>query len=113
MSMSIENTYLNTYPADAVDAAADRLTNKIQDADTDEETLDACKQFEAYMIQQMFKTMEETAKVFSDDEDDDSSGQYVDMFSDNYLQEISERMVNSGQGFGIAEQLYKSIQNNS
>ena len=41
MSMSIENTYLNTYPADAVDAAADRLTNKIQDADTDEETLDA------------------------------------------------------------------------
>ncbi|MCH5264703.1 MAG: rod-binding protein [Lachnospiraceae bacterium] len=109
---SIGNTYLNTYPADAMDTMTDRLTSQIQGAETDEETMDACKQFEAYMIQQMFKTMEETAKVFSDD-DEDSSSQYVDMFSDNYLQEIAEQMVSSGQGFGIAEQLYESIQNNS
>ena len=63
------------------------------------------------MIQQMLKSMEESAKVFSDDEDD-SSGDYVEMFQDNYLSAIAEQMVNSGQGLGIAEQLYNSINQN-
>ena len=64
------------------------------------------------MVQQMFKNMQEAAKIFSDDEDDDSND-YVDMFSDNYLQTISENMVNSGQGIGLAEQLYNSMVRNS
>lgn len=112
MSISIENTYLNRYSTDAVDASANQLTNQIQSAETDEDTLDACKQFEAYLIQQMFKGMEEAAKVFSDEEEDDSN-QYVEMFSDTYLEDIANTMVNSGQGLGIAEQLYESIKRNS
>lgn len=109
---SIGDTYLTNYSTTANDAISERVTNQIQSAETDEETLDACKQFEAYMIQQMFKTMQETAKVFSDDDDDDSND-YVDMFQDNYLSAIAEQMVNSGQGLGIAEQLYESVQRNS
>ncbi len=73
--------------------------------------MDACKQFESYMIQQMFKTMQESAKIFSEEEDD--STDYVNMFEDNYLSAIAEQMVNSGQGLGIAEQLYTSMKNNS
>jgi len=110
MSISLD-TYLTGYPTDAVDYSANRLTNQIQSASTDDETMEACKEFEAYMIQQMFKTMEESAKVFSDEEEE-SSGDYVEMFSDNYLQEIAESMVASGQGVGIAEQLYESIKRN-
>lgn len=109
---SIGDTYLTNYSTTANDAISERVTNQIQSAETDEETLDACKQFEAYMIQQMFKTMQETAKVFSDDEDD-GGNDYVDMFQDNYLSAIAEQMVNSGQGLGIAEQLYESVQRNS
>ena len=108
---SIGDTYFTNYSADATDAVSDRVTNQIQNAGTDEEMLDACKQFEQYMIQQMLKSMEESAKVFSDDEDD-SSGDYVEMFQDNYLSAIAEQMVNSGQGLGIAEQLYNSINQN-
>ena len=108
---SIGDTYFTNCSADATDAVSDRVTNQIQNAETDEETLDACKQFEAYMIQQMFKSMEESAKVFSDD-DEDSSGDYVEMFQDNYLSTIAEQMVNRGQGLGIAEQLYDSINQN-
>ena len=63
------------------------------------------------MIQQMFKTMQESAKIFSEEEDD--STDYVNMFEDNYLSAIAEQMVNSGQGLGIAEQLYTSMKNNS
>ena len=98
---------------DANTSAADKLSNQIQSADTDEETLEACKQFEAYMIEQMYKNMQEAAKILTDDGDEDSSNEYVDMFQDNYLQSIAESMVNSGQGLGIAEQLYESIQKNS
>ena len=75
--------------------------------------LDACKQFESYLVQQMFKSMQESAKVFSDEDEDDNSTDYVNMFQDNYLETIAEQMVNSGQGLGIAEQLYDSMKANS
>lgn len=113
MSISIGNTYFTNYNVDAADTSADRVTSKIQAAEQDEEMLDACKQFEAYMIQQMFKNMERAAKVFSQDDEEDSSNQYVEMFSDNYLESISNSMVYNGKGLGIAEQLYDSIQRNS
>lgn len=107
----IGDTYLTNYSTTANDAVSSKLTNQLQSVQGDEEMLDACKQFEAYMIQQMFKTMQESAKIFSDDEDD--STDYVNMFQDNYLSSIAEQMVNSGQGLGIAEQLYTSMKNNS
>lgn len=113
MSISIGNTYFNNYSLDAADTTADKVTDKIQTAEGDEEMLDACKQFEAYMIQQMFKNMERAAKVFSEDDDEDSSNQYVDMFSDTYFENIANTMVYNGKGLGIAEQLYESIQRNS
>ena len=64
-----------------------------------------------YLVQQMFKSMEESAKVFSDD-DEDNSNDYVNMFQDNYLSAIADQMVNSGQGLGIADKLYESMVNN-
>ena len=93
------------------DAVSQKMTSQIQDAETDEEMLDACKQFESYLVQQMFKSMEESAKVFSDD-DEDNSNDYVNMFQDNYLSAIADQMVNSGQGLGIADKLYESMVNN-
>ena len=109
MSISVDNTYFTNYSADAADAAVSKLTGTIESAVTDEETLAACKQFEAYMIEQMYKNMEEATKILTEEEEDDSSSDYIDMFSDTYYQSLAEQMVNSGQGFGIAEQLYDSI----
>lgn len=108
----IGDTYLTNYSTTANDAISQKLTSQVKSADDKEEMLDACKQFEAYLIQQMFKTMEESAKVFTDEEEDESTD-YVNMFQDNYLSSIAEQMVNSGQGFGIAEQLYESMKLNS
>lgn len=109
MSISVDNTYLTRYSTDATDAAASKLTNTLESAATDEETLEACRQFESYMIEQMFKNMREATKVLTEDEEEESGNEYLDMFSDNYYQAIAESMVNSGQGLGIAEQLYHSI----
>ena len=107
----IGDSYLTSYSTTANDALSNELANQVQNAEKDEEMLDACKQFEAYLVQQMFKSMEESAKIFSDEEEDDSSS-YVDMFQDNYLSTIAEQMVNSDQGLGLAEQLYESMKNN-
>lgn len=114
MSMSIDNTYLTNYSTDASSEAAAKLTGTIQNASSDDEMLDACKKFEAYMVQQMFKTMEEASKALTEDEDESGDGsEYLDMFSDTYLEEISNNMVYSGQGLGIAEKLYQSMKANS
>ena len=108
---SIGDTYFTNQSTAANDAVSQKMTSQIQDAETDEEMLDACKQFESYLVQQMFKSMEESAKVFSDD-DEDNSNDYVNMFQDNYLSAIADQMVNSGQGLGIADKLYESMVNN-
>ena len=89
---SIGDTYFTNYSIEANDAVSQKMTSQIQDAETDEEMLDACKQFESYLVQQMFKSMEESAKVFSDD-DEDNSNDYVNMFQDNYLSAIADQMV--------------------
>ena len=113
MAISVDNTYFTNYSMDTSSVAADKVSGNIQNAETDEEMLDACRQFESYMIQQLYKNMEKVAKAFSDDDEDDSdSSGYVNMFSDNYLEEIANKMVYSGQGLGIAEKLYESIKIN-
>ena len=66
----IGDTYLTNYSTTANDAISEQLSNQVQSAKSDEQMLDACKQFESYLIQQMFKSMEESAKVFSDDEEE-------------------------------------------
>lgn len=92
--------------------AANKLSNQIETANNDEDTLQACKDFEAYMLEQIFKKMNESAKLLADDEEEDATSQaYVDMFEDNYYQDIAKRMMSAGQGVGIAEQLYQSITN--
>lgn len=111
MSMAIDNTYMMNYSTEAVDANTDKVKNTISNAETDEEMLKACQEFEAYMIQSMYKNMQETVKMFSEEEENSTGDQYVDMFQDTYLQEICQQMMNSGQGIGIAEQLYESIIN--
>ncbi len=105
---------MSRYSAYAVDSFASKLTGQIQGADTDDEMMEACEQFEAYMIQQIFKNMQETTKIFSDDEEEnDISNQYLDVFNDTYLEDIANTMMKNGQGLGLAKQLYDSIQLNS
>lgn len=98
---------------DASTVAADRLSSRIETATSDDETLQACKEFEAYMLEQIYKRMEESAKLLSDDEESEDGGSqaYVEMFKDSYYQDLANKMMSTGKGIGIAEQLYQSITN--
>ncbi len=116
MAISMNNIYQGiNYMGDSSSLAsvanAEKLSGTIKSASNDDETMKACEEFEAYLLQKMFQSMEETAKVFSDDKDNDSTG-YVEMFSDNMYQAIAENMMSSGQSLGIAKTLYDSIKQN-
>lgn len=112
MSLSVSDLYNGlgsaSISADTVSdmASAGKLTKQINGAETDEEMMSACEDFEVYLLQKMFQSMEETAKVFSDDEE---GSEYVDMFSDNMYQAMAENMVSTGRGLGIAQTLYESM----
>ena len=118
MSLSVDNLYSalgsSSLSADMVSDAASTgsLTNKINDAQTDEEMMSACEEFETYLLQKMFQSMEETAKIFSDDEEEEGN-EYVDMVSDNMYQALAENMMASGNGLGLAQTLYDYMARNA
>lgn len=72
----------------------------------DEEAMNACKEFEVYMIEQMYKSMEKT--VMKADEEE---GEYEQYFGDMRIQEYAKAVSDQGK-LGLAEQLYESMKRN-
>ncbi|MDR1700344.1 MAG: rod-binding protein [Lachnoclostridium sp.] len=87
--------------------ASGQLQQKIQNAQTDAEMMDACKQFEAYFVEQMYKNMQATVMKSEEEEN-----QYTEMFGDMLTQEYASAAVEA-QGIGIAQMLYESMKNNA
>lgn len=74
---------------------------------TDDELMDACKEFEAYLLEQVMKRMQETTSLFSDEEDNSNSAM-VDYFMDSTIQELAGDVTDK-QGLGIAQTLYDAM----
>lgn len=81
------------------------------DEEINEELMDACKQFEAYMLEQIFKGYEETNKVFSKKDDSGSMGTMVNYFKDFAIQNISATASDT-QSTGLAQMLYENMKRN-
>ena len=91
------------------DALQNKLTNNPSTA-TEEELMDACKEFESYFVEQMFKEMQKTVDVFSDGESNPNDT-LVDFFKDNALQELASTSTEK-QGLGLAQMLYEQMKRN-
>ena len=72
----------------------------------DEEAMAACKEFEVYMVEQMYKSMEKT--VMKADEEE---GEYEQYFGDMRIQQYAKSVSEQGS-IGLAEQLYESMKRN-
>ena len=77
---------------------------------TEEQLLDACKEFEAYFLEMVYKEMEKSAYVFSD-EKSSSNSQLVDYFKDTTLQQLTADSTEK-QGLGLAQQLFEQMKRN-
>lgn len=112
MAISVGDMYSDYYKtATGATSSSTSLENKLNNGlenATDDELMSACKEFEAYFVEQMYKAMEKT--VIKSDEDA-SSNQYTEYFGDMLTQEYS-KAVTDGEGMGIAQQLYEQMQRN-
>lgn len=76
-------------------------------ASTDKELMEACKDFEAYLLEQVFKGMQKTV-LKNEEEQNDYLAQFGDMQYEKYAENATE-----GEGLGIAQILYESMKRNS
>ena len=109
----VTSMYTDTY-ANASNQAADRLQNKLDGADyvkaTDDELMDACKQFEAYFVEQMFKEMMKTIPSESDGAGGMDS--MLDYYKDVMVQNIAAETADQNGGLGLAQMLYEQMRRN-
>ena len=111
MSLSLDamNLYSQNVNSSAVTSKTEKLKNTLTNADsnsTDEELMDACKQFESYFLEQVFKSMQST--VMKADDSSSSGTNYTDYFNDMLVQQYASDAVETG-GYGIAQMLYESM----
>lgn len=115
--MDIGNLTNYTDHTSALAAAqnADRLKNMAKTAQSEDEMLSACKEFEGYLWEQVIKSMKKTAEVFSEEEDSTTSKQ-VDYFMDTAITELAKQMteqsVRGDNGNSLAMQMYEQMKRN-
>jgi flagellar protein FlgJ len=109
MSISINSDLLYSSNANAVNESskAENLQAKLKDKSaTDEEMMDVCKSFEAYMLEQVMKAMEKTIP------ESEEENPYLEQFGDMRYEQYAKGMV-EGQGIGIAQMLYEAMKRNA
>lgn len=97
-------------------SSSSKLSSAMEKTDynksTDEELLGACKEFESYFLEQVFKEMEKTVDVFKDEDSTSAySSSMLDYFGDETIQSLAKTSTTT-QGLGLAEQLYEQMKRN-
>ncbi|MDD6201497.1 MAG: rod-binding protein [Lachnospiraceae bacterium] len=108
----LSSTYSDILAAQAEQIQSDKLKNSVSGDytnATDEELMDACKQFEAYFLEQMFKEMGKT--VMKSESSDAPTSNLVDFFKDNALQELATQSTETNS-LGLAQMLYEQMKRN-
>lgn len=109
------SSYYSDYYTTASNATADALEStlgKVGQQATEEELLEACKEFEAYFIEQIYKGMEKTVMKAEDEEENSTASQYLDYFSDMRTEAYAKATTEQGDGIGLAQQLYEQMKRN-
>ena len=93
------------------DTKAVGLQNKLSGINsqsaTDEEMMEVCKEFEAYLVEKVFDRMKD---AMTDSEEEESD--YLSYFGDMMYQEYAKTIAENGE-LGLAQQLYESMKRNT
>lgn len=86
----------------------DKITSALNNSEaTDKELMDACKNFESYLLEQVFKNMQKTVM-----KDEEQEGDYLAQFGDMLYENYAEQSTEQGE-LGIAQMLYESMKRNT
>ncbi len=117
MAFGVGTNYTDTYNSYS-DVTADKLKEGLSTRDltsaTDDELMQVCKDFEAYLVEQMYKAMEKT--IMKDEEAEESGSDayisgYKDYFGDMKIQQYA-KLATENSGLGIAQMLYEQLKVN-
>ncbi len=113
VDMSDIASMYSDYYASAANQSANKLQNKLEGTDyskaTDEELMDACKQFEAYFVEQMYKGMMKTLP--QSEETSNYTSTMMDFYKDRMVQDVAE-MTSQQSDLGLAKMLYEQMKRN-
>lgn len=84
-----------------------KLTSINSESATDEEIMEVCKEFEAYLAEKVFDRMKD---ALTDSEEEESD--YLTYFGDMMYQEYAKQIAENGE-LGLAKQLYESMKRNT
>ncbi len=110
--MDISSASLNEYYAQfAASKKTDALSSKLGTTDaskaSDDELMEVCKEFESYLLEQVYKNMEKTISFDKDKEEN----QLVDYFKDLTIQKIAGQATEQNS-LGLAQMLYDQMKVN-
>ncbi len=108
LTSSYTDMLMNQAKSSKADALKDKLNTDYSKA-TDEELMDACKQFEAYFLEQVLKGMEKTIpeSQFSSS----STSSLVDYYKGNMIQELAKQSTETNS-IGLAQTMYEQMKRN-
>ena len=90
-------------------SSAQKKAESANSAQTDEEMLSACKEFESYLWEQVLKSMKSASEVFSTEEDD----QKVSYFKETAMADIAKQITEQNLGTNsLAMQMYEQMKRN-
>lgn len=107
---NIAGMYSDIYSSN--NQSTSKLENKLNSnmtTATDEELMDACKQFEAYFLEQMFKEMMKT--VPKDEDMSASTSTLMDYYTDEMMQKLAADSTENNS-LGLAQTLYEQMKRN-
>lgn len=97
----------------AATARMDQIKNTDYENATDEELMDACKQFEEYFVEMTLKEVFKTVDLFGMGESTSSAmSTSKDLMKDSIVQNFAEKITEESN-LGLAQQLYESMKRNT
>ncbi len=110
----LSSAYSDYYSTLADSATSSKLSSTLSasaaSAATDDELMDVCKQFESYLLEQVFKNMDKTIMKAEEDENS-ATGSLVDFFKDETLKTIASQSTEQSP-LGLAQMLYEQMSRN-
>lgn len=108
----ITSMYSDVY-ASAANQTANKIKNQLGGTDyskaTDDELLAACKQFEAYFVEQLYKGMMKT--IPKSEETSNYTSMMTDFYKDQMIQSMAEQTTKQ-TNLGLAQMLYEQMKRN-
>lgn len=109
----VTSMYSDMY-ASMANQSATKLQEQLKNQDyvkaTEKELMDACQQFEAYFVEQMYKAMMKTTSFGMGSTGANST--LMDYYKDQMIQGLAEQTTEQNGGVGLAKMLYEQMRRN-